>query len=296
MAGPSSSTSNQLSPTNDDLSVVESRKLRELGTRRDITNTVTLVRAFNRARDPAERKAFRYWLSAYSHYLYNKYNAITDDCSQFLYALFDMSCQQIEDSIVLKRLFFSIRKRVVLEVECPPNLMKSLDYALNKIDASVVEGRWDILQSLIDDLLAKLSRASFTRTTYEALGASFFALYQTVILLQKGPHVLTASKCQEIKSRLKQIEATQEYYPIAYYARLIEIGINKLSKDSPLSFVVGAGHRAFYMTLGTLYFTQGITAAAHLNFDVAAFQSGFDNLRKAFPDFFDDWRSGYLGD
>lgn len=285
--GPSTSASVQLDLRNTDSSIAE------LGTRPDITDTRTLVEAFNRSTDRLERKEFRKWLSAYGDYL-NERVTITDEESQFLHELFEITPSDDEDNAVVSKLFFSVHKHVITEVECSVNLMKSLDFALNKITLPIVADRYDRLQSLIDNLLKKLAAASFTRATFETYGMMLFVLYRTVVFLQNVPQVLTSSKRQEIKSLLTKIEEKQEYYPIAYYARLIKIGINKLESGSLFVTMISVGHCAFYMTLGALNFSQAIIAAAHLNLDVSAFEAGIENLRKAFPDFFDNWRNKSL--
>lgn len=170
--------------------------------------------------------------------------------------------------------------------------MKTLDYAFSKIDASVIKGQIDLLQSLIDNILTKLEKASLTRSNYETYGAALFVLYQLVTFFQKeAPNVLSTSKCQEIRSCLKKIKEKQEYYPFAYYSKLIKIGINKLTSGSPAYSTIRASHRAFYMTIGTLNFAQAIIAAAHLNLDMGAFENGVQSLQRAFSDLSPDWKN-----
>lgn len=264
----------------------------KLRMRRDIINTRTLVQAFNKATDPDERKAFRFWLSTYGEWL-NSQRFLIDDENQFIFALFDISCRENEDKVLVKKLFQSLCRHVLIDKESAPNLMKALDYALSKIDISVLEGQWSHLLSLMDALLKKLTRASFTSATYKIYGPTLFALHQIVGFLKKGPNVMTAAKFQDIKTQLKQIEERQEYYPIAYHARLIRIGIKKLNSGGS-AFTISPAHRAFYTTLGLLYFADALTAAVHLSLKIDAFEGSINNLQKSCPDFWDSWRDDYL--
>lgn len=286
---------NPFDTTNFDASSVDMRKLRELGSRNNITNTLSLVRAFNQATDSNERKALRFWISGYAEWLSQRNNSITEEDTRFLYPLFEMQHRQDEDIEVLQKLLLALLERIN-ESSCPMNLMKSLDYALERIDISIIEGFCARLPSLIDRLLTKLSEASFARATYETDGAMLFTLYQTVVFLQKkAPNVLSRAKRKEIRNCLKKIETKQKYYPIAYQAKLIKVGITKLAsgRGSPM---VSAHHRAFYLTVGAPNFAQAILAAAHSNLDMDAFESTIQNIKDAYPVFLRILKSRYLED
>lgn len=281
-------------PRNGDLSPLMSRMLWELGTKPSITNTHSLVQAFNDASDPKERELLGLWISTYSKWL-DEENPIEECDVQVFVHLFNLNCQCFDDRNILRELFHSICKRVSRDTFYSKNLMKVLDYALNKISVHVFGDIPASLLDLIDLLLKKLDGKSFTKDTFEDYGAVLFALYNTVELLkQVCSKLLDSSKYEEIKSRLNGIESKHEYYPIAYHARLIKIGVQKLASGNSFSPMVNAGRRLFYMTVGSFYFTQAIGAIAHLNLDMDAFEASIKNIQKAFEGSFRDWGAGRL--
>lgn len=275
-------------------SASSNRAFRQIGLRPDITNTQSLIQSFNNTNEQGERRLFCRWFRGYVDWLRNE-NSIEECDVQVLTYLFDLECRQGDERRLQKSLFDVLYTNVRQDHLFSKHLVATLDYALTKIDVSCFRNRPEFVLNVVDTLLSQLEGKPFTKATYECYGAALFALYHAVDVLKKAsPRLLTTAKNEEICARLEHIESTQEYYPFAYYARLIMIGVKKLAPGSSTSATTIADHRLFYLTIGSLHFAQALAAVAHSSLDIAAFEAAIDHLQKAFPNVIRMRSSSYL--
>ncbi|MCG8341039.1 MAG: NACHT domain-containing protein, partial [Cytophagales bacterium] len=263
------------------------RALQERMAQGDIKSTEALVDSLNAAQIPEEQQALQQWIEKYIDWFKDQsVGSLTSADLQ------EYSClahiQATPENRRLLESYFNILCNKIKENQYGEEpLIQALEYTLQNMDSKVFEGNPSKLNRLGDELLAKLNsnKDSFTKTTYPTDRSTLYALHQTLVLIQRiAPGQLNPNQedgpYSRFKTKIKAVSENTQYYPIVYYALLLEQSLQRLA--GPQARLQGSLRRLGQGLKGTIYLGQVARALAELNFNLDDFQKGFESLQEAF--------------
>ena len=262
----------------------------------DITSTEALVAALNSTQDSEKRAVLEEWLAAYiRHFCCQSVQELVNNDSAFLLEYNQLAhIQPSSDKTkeLLCSYFVELSRKIDQEAHLDHALplMKSLVYALNKLDQQIFGNNSAPLIELANKLLAKLdpSQVVFSPSGYPTHGTTLDALHQVLYLVscidprwdsmdQKGIY-------QRFKTQLEaiaQAAQTQQHYPTSYHTQVLMQSLASLElnkKDAPLQDIV---RRTFAGIQGLGYAYKGIKAVVTLDVEIDALHTAYGYFKQA---------------
>ena len=190
-----------------------------------------------------------------------------------------------ENRALLGRYFHSLRDKVQDE-SGDELLIQALAYSLGHLDPAVFAGDPTPLTALGEKLLKKLdpSKREFRQADYPSVRDSLEVLFQTLLIVQEiVPGYLSVREgglYQNFRSRLQEIIAQVQHYPVCYQARLLKQTLRLL--EGPKPELEGNLRRLGQGLLGAANLVSAGQRLATSELKPAEFQAGIDLLQKAF--------------
>lgn len=260
----------------------KSRHVRELSVREDITDTRSLVLAFNDAKpDSDERAVLLEWLNKYVELWFD--SKVTMPIEIEAYALLaNVECLNDEEHKFYQNLYVSLAKISVSP--CPESVISAIDRVLSTISVDFLEKNNSDLISLANKLLDKISptAVSYSRSMYKKHVTHLFAVQQILTRLHElEADQLTKNMHDQFRSKLTAIEECVEYYPYFFHARIIKTYLRSLAEGNFLNPLVRFGRCLFHFTCGGIFMIQGLRAIGSLTFDMSAIIEGCKRWKQA---------------
>ena len=262
----------------------------------DITSTEALVAALNRRQVPQERAVLEEWLVAYiRHFCCQSVQELVNNDSAFLLEYNQLAhIQPSSDKTngLLHSYFVELSRKINQEAHLHHALplMKSLVYALNKLDQQIFGNDSAPLIEIANQLLARLdpSQIVFSPSGYPTHGTTLDALHQVLYLVscidprwdsmdQKGIYQRFKTQLEAIAQAAQQ----QQHYPTSYHTQVLMQSLASLEldkKDAPLQDIV---RRTFAGIQGLGYAYKGIKAVVTLDVEIDALHTAYGYFKQA---------------
>ena len=262
----------------------------------DITSTEALVAALNSTQDSEKRAVLEEWLAAYiRHFCCQSVQELVNNDSAFLLEYNQLAhIQPSSDKTngLLHSYFVELSRKINQEAHLDHALplMKSLVYALNKLDQQIFGNNSAPLIELANTLLARLdpSQVVFSPSGYPTHGTTLDALHQVLYLVscidprwdsmdQKGIYQRFKTQLEAIAQAAQQ----QQHYPTSYHTQVLRQSLASLEldkKDAPLQDIV---RRTFAGIQGLGYAYKGIKAVVTLDVEIDALHTAYGYFKQA---------------
>ena len=262
----------------------------------DITSTEALVAALNSTQDSEKRAVLEEWLAAYiRHFCCQSVQELVNNDSAFLLEYNQLAhIQPSSDKTngLLHSYFVELSRKIDQEAHLDHALplMKSLVYALNKLDQQIFGKNSAPLIELANKLLARLdpSQVVFSPSGYPTHGTTLDALHQVLYLVscidprwdsmdQKGIYQRFKTQLEAIAQAAQQ----QQHYPTSYHTQVLMQSLASLElhkKDAPLQDIV---RRTFAGIQGLGYAYKGIKAVVTLDVEIDALHTAYGYFKQA---------------
>ena len=262
----------------------------------DITSTEALVAALNSTQDSEKRAVLEEWLAAYiRHFCCQSVQELVNNDSAFLLEYNQLAhIQPSSDKTkeLLRSYFVELSRKINQEAHLDHALplMKSLVYALNKLDQQIFGNNSAPLIEIANQLLARLdpSQVVFSPSGYPTHGTTLDALHQVLYLVscidprwdpmdQKGIYQRFKTQLEAIAQAAQQ----QQHYPTSYHTQVLMQSLASLEldkKDAPLQDIV---RRTFAGIQGLGYAYKGIKAVVTLDVEIDALHTAYGYFKQA---------------
>lgn len=254
-------------------------KLRDLAAREDIKDTSSLVTAYNSSNDLEERKLFRYWLNCYVDCFQPKIPNLNEEDIEYIAALGEIEIRSKADQDMVMNLLMKMAQYVIAGSFFTKGSISALEHILSVTKRKILNETTSYLEDLLKVLQEKLSQEQeFSRKNYRIFGSVIFLLHCTIVKLNEVK-LATNETTEEVKATMKHIKKKQNYFPVYFYSKQVQISVEEFAKNKTFSnTLVEAARFCFYLAVDLLFITQDVLAIKSANLDIDAFVAGGKRL------------------